>query len=139
PFVEHQFFTTVNMVHTIETLLKLPPMNQNDAYAPVLARLFSGPGNQQPFSADWRNRDNGLIYQTNPANSQGAKESAAMDFTRPDAANAALLNMILWRDRKGNVSISESQHTALRRGSVVSSKQSNTPQSATALVRLSSH
>ena len=68
------------MVHTIEALLNLPPMNQNDAYAPVMASLFSGPGNQQPFYTDWRNRDNGLIYQTNAAGGQGAKESARMDL-----------------------------------------------------------
>ena len=34
PFVDHHFYTTVSMIHTIETLLGLPPMNQNDAYAP---------------------------------------------------------------------------------------------------------
>ena len=44
PFVDSRFYTTVNMMHTMETLLGLPPMNQNDAYAPVMAPLFSGPG-----------------------------------------------------------------------------------------------
>jgi DNA-binding beta-propeller fold protein YncE len=99
PSVDSRFYTTVNMIHTIETLLGLPPMNQNDAHAPVMAPLFWGPGNQPPFTADWSNRDNGLIYQTNPARGQGAAESAKMDFTRPDAINTALLNLILWRDR----------------------------------------
>ena len=102
PFVEHHFYTTVSVLHTIETLLGLPPMNQNDAYAPVMADMFSGAGNQAPFTADWSNRDNGLIYETNPATAQGAKQSAGMDFSRPDAANAASLNAILWRDRKGD-------------------------------------
>jgi len=102
PFVDHSFYTTVNMVHTLETLLGLPPMNQNDGYAPVMAPLFSGAANQAPFSADWRNRDNGLIYQINPARGQGAEESAKMDFSRPDAVNSAMLNDILWHNRKGN-------------------------------------
>ena len=44
PFVDSRFYTTVNMIHTIETLLGLPPMNQNDAYAPATAPLFSGAG-----------------------------------------------------------------------------------------------
>src|SRR5580704_5557771 len=35
PYVEHHFYTTVNLIHTMEMLLGLPPMNQNDAYAPV--------------------------------------------------------------------------------------------------------
>src|SRR6185312_11935028 len=87
PFVDSRFYTTVNMIHTIEALLGLPPMNQNDAYAPVMAPLFAGPGNQPGFTADWRNRDSGLIYQTNPEKGPGAKESEKMDFSRPDAVN----------------------------------------------------
>ncbi len=114
PFVDHHFYTTVNMIHTIETLLGLPPMNQNDGYAPVMAPLFSGAGNQPPFTADWSNRDSGLIYQINPAKGQGAGESAKMDFTHPDAANPAVLNAILWRDRKGNKPIPAAQHRVFR-------------------------
>jgi hypothetical protein len=111
PFLDHRFYTTVNMVHTIEALLGLPPMNLNDAYAPVMAAPFSGPGNQQSFSADWSNRDNGLIYQTNPIDGQGARESARMDFTHPDAADPAALNAILWRDRKAGVAMPAPRHT----------------------------
>ncbi len=114
PFVDHRFYTTVNMVHTIEALLNLPPMNQNDGYAPVMASLFSGSGNQPPFHADSRNRDSGLIYEINPADAQGAKESATMDFTLPDAANPDILNAILWHDSKGNVSMPTPRHTVLR-------------------------
>jgi DNA-binding beta-propeller fold protein YncE len=112
PFVDHHFYTTVNMIHTIETLLGLPPMNQNDAYAPVMAPLFSGLGNQPPFTADWSNRDSGLIYQINPAKGQGAKASAKMDFSRPDAVNPAVLNAILWRDRKGDQPMPAAQHVS---------------------------
>jgi hypothetical protein len=102
PFVDHHFYTTVNMIHTMQALLGLPPMNQNDGYAPVMVPLFSGGGTQPPFTADWSNRDSGLIYQMNPANGQGAEESTNMDFSRPDAANPTVLNAILWRDRKGD-------------------------------------
>jgi DNA-binding beta-propeller fold protein YncE len=109
-FLDHHFYTTVNLIHTIESLLSLPPMNQNDAYAPVMAPLFSGAGNQPPFTADWSNRDNGMIYQINPAKGQGAKESARMDFTHPDAVNSAVLNAILWRDRKGDKPMPTAQH-----------------------------
>ena len=101
PFVDHHFFTTVSMVHTMEKLLGVPPMNQNDAFAPLMAQEFSGSGNQSSFTADWSNRDNGLIYQTNSLRAQGSGQSGKMDFSRPDAANAAVLNAILWRDRKG--------------------------------------
>ncbi len=110
PFVAHQFYTTVNMIHTMEVLLGIPPMNHNDAYAPVMGPLFSGEGKQPPFAADWRNRDNGLIYRMNPAHGPGAEESSKMDFSRPDAAKAAVLNAILWHDRKGNAPMPAARH-----------------------------
>jgi DNA-binding beta-propeller fold protein YncE len=111
PFVDHHFYTTVNMIHTMETLLGLPPMNQNDGYAPLMAPLFSGAGNQLPFTADWSNRDNGVLYQVNPMKGQGAKESAGMDFSRPDAVNPTALNTILWRDRMGDQPMPSPLHT----------------------------
>lgn len=102
PYVESTFYTTVSMVRTLEVLLGLPPMNLNDAYAPVIGNLFSGPGTQEPFMADYRNQQNGLLFQVNKPNAPGGKESAAMDFSRADAADAELLNRILWQDRRPN-------------------------------------
>ncbi|MGA8764220.1 MAG: phosphoesterase, partial [Candidatus Sulfotelmatobacter sp.] len=117
PFVDHRFYTTVNMIHTLEMLLGLPPMNQNDAYAPVMGPMFSGPGNQSPFQADDRNRTNGLIYETNKRDARGASESAKMDFSRPDAAPAAQLNRILWRDEKAAAPVPAVKHMVLPAGS----------------------
>jgi DNA-binding beta-propeller fold protein YncE len=111
PFVVHQFYTTVNLIHTMEALLGLPPMNQNDGYAPLMSLLFTGPGNQAPYSADWRNRDNGLIYQMNRGRGPDAVASEQMDFSRPDAVNPPVLNAILWRDAKGNVPEPARRHT----------------------------
>jgi hypothetical protein len=102
PYVDHRFYTTVNMIHTLEMLLGLPPMNQNDAYAPAMGPMFSGAGNQPAFGADYRNLKNGMIYETNKREAPGAAESMKMDFSRPDAAGAARLNNVLWRDQKGD-------------------------------------
>jgi len=110
PFVDHAFYTTVNMVRTMEALLDLPPMNNNDAVAAPMAPLFSGPGTQPPFQADARNQTNGLVYEVNPANGPGARDSARMDFTRADAIDAAKLNAILWQERKGNVPMPSPRH-----------------------------
>ena len=101
PFVDHHFYTTVSMVHTMEALLGLPAMNLFDAHSPVFAPLFEGPGTQPPYEADDRNLVSGLLYQVNAKNASGAKASSEMDFSRPDAADAAKLNAILWRDAKG--------------------------------------
>jgi DNA-binding beta-propeller fold protein YncE len=103
PFVDHHFYTTVSMIHTMETLLGLQPMNLFDAHAPLMAPLFNGPGTQPPYTADDKNLQSGLIYQVNEKRSAGAKESLKMDFSRPDAADAEKLNAILWRNAKGDV------------------------------------
>jgi hypothetical protein len=116
PYVEHRFYTTVNMIHTMESLLGLPPMNQNDAYAPVMTGLFTGPGDQPPFKADDRNLKNGLIYETNKRDSPGAKISSMMDFSRPDAAGAARLNRVLWQDRKGSTPVPAPKHKVIPAG-----------------------
>ena len=100
-FVDSRFYTTVSVVRTMETLLGLPPMNNNDALASLIGSEFSGPGDQKPFTADTVNRDNGLIYMANGPNAVGAKESAKMDFTHADRADASKLNVILWRDAMG--------------------------------------
>ncbi len=111
PSVDHHFYTTVNMIHTMEVLLGLPPMNNNDAYAPVMAPLFTGAGEQPAFKADYRNRDNGMIYQANRPDAPGAKQSAKLDFSVADAADTDVLNAILWRAAKGRVSMPASRHT----------------------------
>ncbi len=112
-FVDHHFYTTVNLIRTIEVLLGVPPMNNNDAHAAVMAPLFAGPGTQPPFKATFVNRDNGMIYETNPPKAPGAAASAKMDFSKPDAAPAEELNRILWRDAKGNIPYPTPKHTVI--------------------------
>jgi DNA-binding beta-propeller fold protein YncE len=107
PFIDHAFYTTINMVRTIEALLGVPPMNSNDARAAAMAPLFSGPGAQPPFTADYRNRDNGLIYEMN---AKEWKEGKNLDFTHVDAVDTALLNRVLWQDRMGDAPMPPPQH-----------------------------
>jgi len=102
PLVDSHFYTTVSMLRTMETLLGLPPMNNNDAFASLMAPVFSGAGDQPAFHADYRNRDNGLIYTMNQKDATGAKESSKMDFTHADQADARKLNVILWKDAMGD-------------------------------------
>ena len=105
-FVDHHSYTTAGMVHTMEELLGLPPMNLFDARAPIMAAPFSGPGSQPPFEADYTNLRSGLLYEMNDKSAPGASASAKMNFSRPDAINAQELNAILWEDAKGNQAVS---------------------------------
>ena len=102
PFVDSRFYSTVSVIRTMESLLGLPPMNNNDAFSSLISTLFTGPGNQPAFTADYSNRDNGLIYAANPKTAAGAKESMKMDFSHADRAPADKLNVILWKDAMGD-------------------------------------
>ena len=104
-FVDSNFYTTVSVIRTMETLLGLPPMNNNDALAPLIGSLFTGPGDQPPFTADTSNRDNNLIYTANSPRAVGARDSAKMDFTHADRADPRKLNVILWKDAMGSAPI----------------------------------
>jgi len=98
PVVDSRFYSTVSFIRTMETLLGLPPMNNNDAFSSMVSTLFTGPGDQPAYSADYANRDNGLIYTANPKRAPGAQESMKMDFRHADQADAQKLNVVLWKD-----------------------------------------
>jgi DNA-binding beta-propeller fold protein YncE len=101
-FIDSRFYSTVSVVRTMESLLGLPPMNNNDAFAPPIASLFTGPGDQPAYTADTTNRDNALIYTANKKNAVGARASMKMDFTHADRAPVQQLNVILWKDAMGS-------------------------------------
>jgi DNA-binding beta-propeller fold protein YncE len=102
PYVDSRFYSTVSFLRTMETLLGLPPMNNNDAFSSMVGSLFTGAGDQPAYSADYTNRDNGLIYTANKPRAVGAKQSSLMDFRHADQADAQKLNVILWRDAMGD-------------------------------------
>ena len=104
-FVDSRFYSTVSVVRTMESLLGLPPMNNNDAFCSMISSLFTGPGDQPPYTADYSNRDNGLIYTANAKDAAGAKASMKMDFSHEDRAPTDKLNVILWKDAMGNAPV----------------------------------
>jgi DNA-binding beta-propeller fold protein YncE len=108
PTIQHNFYTTISVVRTIEALLGLPPMNQNDASASLMSPLFTGAGDQPPFNADASNRTNGLLYEINKVNDAA---TAKMDFTHADAADPSVLNKFLWHDRMGDRPMPPPRHT----------------------------
>jgi hypothetical protein len=101
--VDSRFYSTVSVVRTMETLLGVPPMNNNDAFASMISTLFAGPGDQAAFTADVSNRESGLIYEANKKTAPGAAASMKMDFKHADRAPTDKLNLILWEDAMGAV------------------------------------
>ncbi len=104
-FVDSRFYSTVSVVRTMESLLGLPPMNNNDALSSLISSVFAGQGDQPPYTADISNRDNGLIYTANAKDAPGAHESMKMDFRHADHADAQKLNVILWKDAMGKTTV----------------------------------
>ena len=102
PVVDSRFYSTVSFIRTMETLLGLPPMNNNDAFSSIVSSLFTGPGDQPAYTADTSNRDNNLIYTANKKTAPGANDSMKMDFRHADHADAQKLNVILWKDAMGD-------------------------------------
>jgi len=100
--VDSRFYSTVSMIRTMETVLGVPPMNNNDAFASLISTLFTGPGDQAAFTADVSNRENGLIYLANRPRAEGAAASMKMDFRHEDHADPNKLNLILWKDAMGD-------------------------------------
>lgn len=110
PFIRRQQvdsteYDQVSILRTIEDLLGMGPMNRFDAAAVPMSAAFTSTPDLTPYAAV---PNQVPLDQLNPqANSltgsarRAAIESAAMDFTRPDAAPAAKLNRILWNAQKG--------------------------------------
>ena len=76
-----------------------------DSYFAAKATLFTGAGDQPAYSADYSNRDNGLIYAANPKKAVGGEESSKMDFRHADRAPTQKLNVILWKDAMGSKAV----------------------------------
>ena len=51
-----------------------------------------------------------MIYEANAANAPGAKRSSKLDFSHADAADAEVLNAILWHAAKGNTPMPAPKH-----------------------------
>ena len=100
-------YNHAGLIHTIELMLGLPPMNQLDATAPAMTECFIDQADLTPFTA----MPNLVpLDQLNPAPKkisdralrQDALASAALPLAEPDRCPEDTLNRILWRAMKGS-------------------------------------
>jgi hypothetical protein len=107
--LDYTFHNTVSVLKTMECLLGIPPMCQNDAVATPIGNWDAAPANDAAYEALWPNRQilaeiNGASNPTlpvSPALKSMMDQSKAMDFTVADRAPAELLNRIIWQTVKG--------------------------------------
>ena len=95
--VDSTQYTTASMVHTMEMILKLPPMTQFDRNATPMLDCFTS----TPDLTAWANIGPHVDLEArNPGRGAGATASAKMDFSAPDRADPDALNAILWHALK---------------------------------------
>ncbi len=119
--VDHSFYNTDSILHTIELLLGIPPMTQYDAVAPAIVFPFNfQPLNNAPFTAVKASQNimcqqvsTDVLKAGNPMRKY-AQESAAMNFDLPDSTDARKLNEIIWKSVKGAKSpVPAARHTVV--------------------------
>jgi DNA-binding beta-propeller fold protein YncE len=107
--VDHTFHNTVSLLKTMECLMGLPPMCQNDAVVTPILDWDAAPANDAAYKAILPSKE--LIAQTNAASNPPRpvspelkamiEQSEAMDFTVADRAPADQLTRIIWQTVKG--------------------------------------
>jgi len=91
--VDHSHYSTVSFVRTIELLLGLAPLSVADTTSQPLYNLFATEAiNAQPYDAVKPTVD---MTAVNKRAAYGSAVSSRLDFSKPDAANPAVLNDIL--------------------------------------------
>jgi YVTN family beta-propeller protein len=105
--VVHTNYTQPGLVHTMELILGLPPMNELDAPAEAMRDCFSDSGDFSAWSAV---QNNVPLDEMNPspmairdrATKEFAEASANLPLGVPDACPEEILNRILWNAAKGS-------------------------------------
>ncbi|GLH71502.1 phosphoesterase [Geothrix limicola] len=90
-----RFYNQGSVLHTMERMLGLPPMNQLDGAAPTMEACFTGKPDFRPFAALPARVP---LDEKNPAGTP-----IGMDFSRPDRIDDNALNHVLWVAEKGAI------------------------------------
>jgi YVTN family beta-propeller protein len=110
PYTKHgavvsEFYNQTSVLHTMELILGLPPMNQMDAMAPVMSDCFTSTPDLRPYTC----LPNLIpLDQTNPKTVgldgrrlEMANQTLSMRFDQPDKIDDDTLNRIIWHSVKG--------------------------------------
>jgi hypothetical protein len=88
----HDHYSTVSVLKTIEIILGMKPLSAYDAMAVPLFAAFSGTSNAAAYHAVIPHVD---LSARNATTAYGARISATLDFSRPDAIPQGVLLNIL--------------------------------------------
>lgn len=110
PYTKHgavvsEFYNQTSVLHTMELILGIPPMNQMDAMAPVMSECFTDKPDLRPYTC----LPNSIpLDQVNPKTAkldglrlQMAQQSLSVRFDEPDRVDDDTLNRIIWHSVMG--------------------------------------
>jgi hypothetical protein len=99
-------YSQLSLLHTMELILGLPPMNQMDASASAMFDCFSPEPDFTPFSSvpnnvplDELNPEAGALRD--PILRRDAFASERLPLGEPDRCSESVMNRILWHAQKG--------------------------------------
>ena len=104
--VVSRFYNQAGVLHTMEQIMGIPPMNQQDAMAPLMFDCFTNVPDFTPYTALPNNVD--LASGTtgtgalSPRQRYWAKRLQKMDFSKPDRINEDTFNRYIWFTVKGD-------------------------------------
>jgi Phosphoesterase family len=100
------FYNQTSVLHTIEHILGLPPMNQLDALAPIMIDCFTSAPDLTPYQALQArvalDEVNKKVTQLQGEERQWALCSQRLNFSAADLADEDTLNRILWHAAHGS-------------------------------------
>jgi YVTN family beta-propeller protein len=104
--VVSKFYNQTSVLHTMELMLGLPPMNQMDAMAPIMSDCFSQHADLSAYVAvpnviplDHMNLPMSAL---NNSARHWAMQSVAQRFDLPDLADEDTLNRVIWYSARGD-------------------------------------
>jgi autotransporter-associated beta strand protein/YVTN family beta-propeller protein len=104
--VVSRFYNQAGVLHTMEQIMGLPPMNQQDAMAPLMFDCFTNLPDFTPYTALPNNVDlasgTGGTGALSPKQRYWAKRLQKMDFSKPDLINEDTFNRYIWFTVKGD-------------------------------------
>jgi YVTN family beta-propeller protein len=98
------FYNQAGVLHTMEQIMGLPPMNQQDAMAPLMFECFSNSPDFTPYTALPNKIDlvSGGTARLSFKARYYARKVKKMDFTKPDQIDENAYNRFIWHSIKGN-------------------------------------
>lgn len=96
--VDSTRYSTVSLLRTLELIVGVEPLTQFDALAQPLSNAFSPKPNFKPYEARIPSVS---MTEVNKPDAPLAAQMKTMDFSRPDAADARVLNEAIWQSVRG--------------------------------------